>query len=717
MKTSRSGIARFSLMVGIVLLITGAIGVWALMDIPFGTLFDAMLHSAIAGFVLSFAALAYLAIDAKSPWWKVAAYPCALLALAVTVLTAVMHIDYRIIPGLSYRTELTSEEWIEDLRYLAGRFPEAHPDLFDMVDRGEYERFAADLERRIPGLDGKQVQMGLYSLLALPGDAHCYPNIFTHKLDWHSYPVQGYLFDSGLYILDAGRDHRRMIGTYLVGIDSTPLEEIYDRLRPYLAAESENNWKERFTQVVTVAEMLHAAGITKEPRKAVFTFKTLEGETFDVSMKAIHYMPSFYWSFIRKTGSDESYIQAPDRRDSYWFELRETDGTLYVQFNACVMEDVDETLDQFLARLDQFVQGNDFERCVVDVRKNGGGDPVVSRRLAGYMCGNPRVDREGRLFVLISRKTFSAGVEFATIMENNSRVIIIGEPTGQGPVFCGNPLPVVLPNSGIEMLIATNPVFSTLVDDGLDGVIPDIPARYTVEDHLAGRDPAMEAALAYQAPERAGSATETVNASRLTGRYAFSPFQLLTVSQADGRLRFDVTDFYEQSIMSAGSELYHAGDDLFSTDIRGVSIEFHGPPEGPSEGLTVHWRGVDRRIGRAGEDTVYPMEMLSKGMLREAAAGFLAHADLYRETFPGLERILNVKGYELIRSDRLEDALVVMSLNVDLFPSSSNAYDSLGEVFMEKGEVAQAISNYERSLELNPDNANAVTRLEKLRKM
>jgi cytochrome c-type biogenesis protein CcmH/NrfG len=33
-------------------------------------------------------------------------------------------------------------------------------------------------------------------------------------------------------------------------------------------------------------------------------------------------------------------------------------------------------------------------------------------------------------------------------------------------------------------------------------------------------------------------------------------------------------------------------------------------------------------------------------------------------------------------------------------------YDSLGEAYMKKGEKELAIANYQKSLELNPDNAN-----------
>jgi cytochrome c-type biogenesis protein CcmH/NrfG len=54
-------------------------------------------------------------------------------------------------------------------------------------------------------------------------------------------------------------------------------------------------------------------------------------------------------------------------------------------------------------------------------------------------------------------------------------------------------------------------------------------------------------------------------------------------------------------------------------------------------------------------------------------------------------------------------------LNVEAFPQSSNVYDSLGEAYMANGDKELAIRNYEKSIELNPQNTNGVGMLKKLR--
>jgi uncharacterized membrane protein len=75
---------------------------------------------------------------------------------------------------------------------------------------------------------------------------------------------------------------------------------------------------------------------------------------------------------------------------------------------------------------------------------------------------------------------------------------------------------------------------------------------------------------------------------------------------------------------------------------------------------------------------------------------------------------LNALGYELIRANKLKEAIRILQLNVETYPQSSNVYDSLGEAYMNDGNKPQAIANYQKSLELNPKNRGAVAMLKKL---
>jgi CubicO group peptidase (beta-lactamase class C family) len=81
------------------------------------------------------------------------------------------------------------------------------------------------------------------------------------------------------------------------------------------------------------------------------------------------------------------------------------------------------------------------------------------------------------------------------------------------------------------------------------------------------------------------------------------------------------------------------------------------------------------------------------------------------------ESELNSLGYYLLGKKRFEEAIAIFKLNVSVYPDASNTYDSLGEAYMLNGDRELAIENYEKSLVLDPGNANARNILKQLDSM
>ena len=78
------------------------------------------------------------------------------------------------------------------------------------------------------------------------------------------------------------------------------------------------------------------------------------------------------------------------------------------------------------------------------------------------------------------------------------------------------------------------------------------------------------------------------------------------------------------------------------------------------------------------------------------------------------EEELNTFGYVLLAQKKVKEAIEILKLNVEAYPQGFNTYDSLGEAYMIDGQRDLAITNYKKSLELNPQNTNAVDMLKKL---
>jgi tetratricopeptide (TPR) repeat protein len=86
-----------------------------------------------------------------------------------------------------------------------------------------------------------------------------------------------------------------------------------------------------------------------------------------------------------------------------------------------------------------------------------------------------------------------------------------------------------------------------------------------------------------------------------------------------------------------------------------------------------------------------------------------------RDQYYVSESDINAAGYRFLKMNKVDEAIAIFKVNVDLFPKSGNVYDSIGEAYMDAGNKKQAISCYTRSLALDPSNTNAEEMLKKLK--
>jgi len=75
---------------------------------------------------------------------------------------------------------------------------------------------------------------------------------------------------------------------------------------------------------------------------------------------------------------------------------------------------------------------------------------------------------------------------------------------------------------------------------------------------------------------------------------------------------------------------------------------------------------------------------------------------------------LNQLGYHYLGNDKVDYAAAIFKLNVELFPKSSNVYDSYGEALLKQDDKEKAIENYKKSVEINPANEGGISVLKEL---
>ena len=707
---------RYPLIDGIahILLVLGGLATWAMIDIPFGGAFKLAFHLAYAGLVLSLLLPGVRLFVKRTPWRMICGGLLMMISLLFSTLLTVLHIDYTLLPIIQVTRSLEAQEWRADLAYLAKELPAKHPDLFSLVGEKEFREEITRLESRIGELDETRLRAEVARIVALADDGHTYPNIFSLNLDWHLYPLATHLFPEGMYILDAGREHQDLIGSRIELIDGVPMAEVLNAIDPYLSSESPHMDKERRNNSFCVAEWLYAAGVTASPHQAIFTVENAAGQRNEVTLQAVHYLQVGIWAFLPKADDDVISIAIKNERESrYRLEHLDESNTLYFQFNQVVEEGEEESLAEFTERMSAVVDEHDFDRFVIDIRNNDGGNGTLLPPLVRFLAGNEKINRPGRLYLLTSQRSFSAAAMFAAMMQNNTEAILVGQGTSQGPNFFSQPHPIRLPHSGMEFLVSRAWSPSSPSCDHRNFIEPDLPVAFTWDDHVSGRDPGLAIALAHEMASPELPAPEAAEAARVVGSYRLSLMEKLEIRKERGGLRILVTDFLENSKVRVDKELFQAepGELLDRRGALGIRVP---EGDGPAASLIFICYGSELEIPRLASGEVYGFEMFQSDRIEEGIAAIVADREAYAEAVPHLENFLNLTGYDHLRGENYRAAISLFRLNVELFPGSSNVHDSLGEAFMLDGQRESAIRSYQRSLELNPENENAREKLQTL---
>ena len=132
------------------------------------------------------------------------------------------------------------------------------------------------------------------------------------------------------------------------------------------------------------------------------------------------------------------------------------------------------------------------------------------------------------------------------------------------------------------------------------------------------------------------------------------------------------------------------------TEISGniIAILYGLPPEMPQKPLMLSFS-----------------EILEEQGIDEAS-------DFYDKKIEAGEKIpeaqMNILGYGYLNKKKYKQAIGIFKLNIKAYPESYNVYDSYGEALMTSGDKEDAITNYKKSIELNPYNENGIKKLKEL---
>ncbi len=392
------------------------------------------------------------------------------------------------------------ERWLYDLEYLARRLEQVHYDLYGVASREQIATAFAELRSAVPTLADHQVPVRIQGILAMVGDGHTHLRpIREGTRAFHRYPVELYLYADGLYVLAAAREYADAVGGRVLRLGNATAAEAVERIRPYCSVDNAMGVLDHAPRMLAVPEVLHTLGIIDEVGDPLrLTVERPDGTETTVELGSIGFAAASIDLVTATDGAaadnDSLHLRHADR--TFWFEHLPEERLVYFQYNSVQDED-DETLADFCTRLFAFIEGEGVDFLVIDMRRNGGGNNFLNKPLVHGLIRGDRINKPGHLFVITGRRTFSAAMNGAADIEADTEALFVGEPTGSRPNFVGETTVLTLPCSRVQLSCSS--LYwqrSTATDDRI-WIAPDLLAEPTFEAFRTGRDPAMEAILAY----------------------------------------------------------------------------------------------------------------------------------------------------------------------------------------------------------------------------
>ena len=403
------------------------------------------------------------------------------------------------VAGQSLKASAFAAAAAQDVQLLADTLEGIHPGLFENIPRKRFRAEVDRLTRSAPTLTADELLVGVMRIAALPGVRNGHTGVFpldpSHRRALRLYPVRLYDFADGLYVVDAADEE--LVGSRLVSIEGVPIAHVLELVRPLVPRDNPSNLRGWVSHYALVAEVLDGLGIGRGVGLRRFGLEKPGLEPFEVVLtprSGGEYVAAFgdplhghYPATLPQLARPPLYLAQRGRE--LWMTKIRGGRAVYVGYNAVTVPTSDAA-----ARLTRLARSPEVRRIVVDLRFNGGGDNTTYGPLLAALDSR-RIDRRGRLYLLIGRATFSAAGNFVTEVERDTRAISVGEPTGGGVNIYAEAIGMTLPTLGWNVRIAGGYVEKGTPSDRRLTNKPDLRIELESSDFFAGRDPVLERAL------------------------------------------------------------------------------------------------------------------------------------------------------------------------------------------------------------------------------
>lgn len=405
---------------------------------------------------------------------------------------------------LAAQQTISVTQWQEDLRFIQNTIHKDYSFLFVKTTKKEFDTQVEKLYNDIPNLELHEIKVGITRLIASFKYGHT--GIY---FKFQSLPFNLYEFKDGIYIQGVHKNYTKALGAKVLKINNIPIEEALEKIAPVVNAENSQYFKAYGINYLGSPEVLHAQKITKTLQNKVTLTLEKNGKVFTQSFTAMgdgQGVPTHRgfvhqdenWLDARGQSTTPLYLKNLDK--IYYSEYLTEEKAMYVRHSR-IRDEAEESTKDFYARVFDAVEQQDVDKLIIDLRLNGGGSNNLNKPIITGLIETEKINKIGKLFVIIGRRTFSACQNLVNELDNYTNVIFVGEPTAENINFWGDNRPVRLPNSGIDISLSYLWWQDKPALENAEWTAASVPVTMSFEEYANNQDPVLEAALTFNVPD------------------------------------------------------------------------------------------------------------------------------------------------------------------------------------------------------------------------
>ncbi|MBX7247954.1 MAG: hypothetical protein K1X35_02770 [Caulobacteraceae bacterium] len=305
-------------------------------------------------------------------------------------------------------------------------------------------------------------------------------------------------FDDGLYVVKARDSALPLLGGRLLAVNGTPDQEAMRRVAELWPGNNPawgHVWGPRLLES---AGGLQAVDLASDPAQTVQVEAEVEGRRVSASVRYAKDAGEGLRAASRTPSEREGWTAAFGRGN--YVKPLPRSKAIYVSIDD--MADLDGmTFADLTRELFAVMQRPGFERIILDLSRNGGGDNYLGEPLRKGL-ERSRFNRPGGLYVIVSPSTFSAAQNLTNRIERETYALFIGGPTGGAPNHYGDARPLRGEATGVTAIVSSLAWFDGYPQDERPWVLPDLPVPDTFDAWRSGRDLAIARALTHRPDAR-----------------------------------------------------------------------------------------------------------------------------------------------------------------------------------------------------------------------